>query len=113
MIEVIAISYQGALKQSGLGEELIYESSIPSKANSLIWIQRLERINRNTGMTPRLRGLHGEVKIRYGKLLIEDYNKCKSDYIVIELSGAELKRYREENGFKWSRQKVFRFLTLK
>ena len=113
MIEVVAISYEGALRQSGLDQEVVYESCIPDKANSAIWIQRLQRINRNIGMTPRLRGLHGEVKIRYGKLLIEDYNNCKSGYIVMELSGAELKRYKEENGYKWSRQKVFRFLTLK
>lgn len=113
MEEWVSISYRGALKQANLEDELIFESKIPNRANAELWVKRLERISRNTGMTPRLRGLHGEVKKRYGKMLLEDLANARKATVVIELSGAELKRFKEENGFKWSRQKAFRFVTFK
>ena len=113
LTEVVAISYLGALRQRGLEEELIYDSKIPKRGNSVLWAKRLERINEDTGMIPRLRGLHGEVKRRYGKMLLEDLANARKATVVIELSGAELKRFKEENGFKWSRQKVYLFVTFK
>jgi len=113
MKEVVAISYLGALRQAGLEDELIYDSYKPKRGNVSIWCDRLERINRNTGMTPRLRGLHGEVKARYGKLLLKDYHNAKTKYVVVEMLGAELKRFKETHGMKWSRQKVYRFVTFK
>ena len=111
IIEVIALTYEAALRQTEIESMLIYDSKIPVKCNSDIWIKRLERINKNTGMTPRLQGLHGEVKNRHGKLLLQDLIHAKHGYVVIELSGAELKRHREFNNMKWTRNKVFRFLT--
>jgi len=111
IIEAIALTYEAALRQAEIESVLIYDSKIPAKCNSDIWIKRLERINKNTGMTPRLQGLHGEVKKRYGKLLLQDAIHAKQGYVVIELKGAELKWHREFNGMKWTRNKVFRFLT--
>lgn len=113
IIEAIALTYESALRQAEIESTLLYDSKIPVKCNSDIWIKRLERINQNKGMTPRLRGLHGEVKNRHGKLLLQDLIHAKHGYVVIELSGAELKRHREFNNMKWTRNKVFRFITFK
>ena len=110
-IEAIALTYEAALRHAEIPEGvLLYDSKIPAKCNSDIWIKRLERIDKNKGMTPRLKGLHGEVKKRYGKLLLGDILHARLGYVVIELEGAELKRHRESNNMKWTRNKVFRFI---
>jgi len=111
--EAIALTYAAALRQAEIEGTVIFDSKIPERANAVVWYERLQRMNQNTGMTPRLRGLHGEVKNRYGKLLIDDYVNASRGHIVIELSGAELKRHKESQGMKYSRSKVFRFITFK
>lgn len=111
IIEAIALTYKAALHQTEIESVLIYDSKIPKKCNSDIWIKKLERINKNTGMIPRLRGLHGEDKNRHGKLLLQDLINAKHGYVVIELNGVELKRHREFNNMKWTRNKVFKFVT--
>lgn len=111
-IEAIALTYEAALRQAEIPEgALLFDSKIPAKANSDIWIKRLERMYQNKGMTNRLKGIHGEIKKRHGKALLRDLNRALSGVLVIELSGAELKRHRESNNIKWTRYKVFRFVT--
>lgn len=113
IIEIVSTNYRAALLQAEIEDEIIYNSKIPKRANASVWYERLERISRNKGMTPRLRGLHGEVKRRYSKPLLEDQFHANEAYVVIELSGAELKQRKESLGLKWSRYKVFRFITFK
>lgn len=111
IIEAIALTYEAALRQAEIPEgTLLFDSKIPAKANSDIWIKRLERMHQNKGMTNRLKGIHGEIKKRHGKALLADLNRALSGVLVIELSGAELKRRRESNNMKWTRNKVFRFI---
>ena len=111
-IEAIALTYQAALRQAEIPDGvLLYDSKIPAKANSDIWIKRLERMYQNKGMTNRLKGIHGEIKKRHGKALLKDLNCARTGILVIELTGAELKRHKESNNIKWTRYKVFRFVT--
>ena len=53
MIESIALTYESALRQAEIESTLLYDSKIPVKCNSDVWIKRLERINQNKGMTPK------------------------------------------------------------
>ena len=111
IIEASALTYKAALRQAEIEEGiLLFDSKIPAKANSGIWIERLWRMNQNTGMTNRLKGIHGEAKKRHGKALLEDLSRAVSGVLVIELKGAELKRYKESNNMKWTRNKVFKFV---